>query len=77
MTTRRFVVEGKVQNVGFRDYVRALALSLSLTGEVWNCRDGKVGVLLRARKRTLPRSSRNSTKDLDGWSECPVKTPPM
>lgn len=38
----RVVVTGRVQGVGFRAFVRALAEDLELVGEVWNRRDGAV-----------------------------------
>ncbi|MFZ4508055.1 MAG: acylphosphatase [Fimbriimonas sp.] len=38
----RIRVEGRVQGVGFRAFVRDVALELGLTGEVWNVLDGAV-----------------------------------
>jgi acylphosphatase len=37
-----FRVEGHVQGVGFRAFVRDIAESLGLRGEVWNTRDRAV-----------------------------------
>ena len=38
------VVEGRVQGVGYRDYVQRKAASLALRGYVMNLKDGKVRV---------------------------------
>ena len=38
------VVEGRVQGVGYRDYVQRKAASLGLCGYVLNLKDGKVRV---------------------------------
>lgn len=45
MTTSRFVVDGMVQGVGFRYFVRRRALELGLAGSVRNLPDGRVEVL--------------------------------
>jgi acylphosphatase len=37
-----FRVTGRVQGVGFRDYVASIADSFGIIGEVWNTRDGAV-----------------------------------
>ncbi|MCC6386898.1 MAG: acylphosphatase [Dehalococcoidia bacterium] len=39
--TRRYVVSGRVQGVGFRDFVQARARALGLTGYVRNLPDGR------------------------------------
>jgi len=39
------LVEGRVQGVGFRSYVRRLANQLGLKGWVRNLRDGRVEIL--------------------------------
>ena len=42
MTTVRFIVEGRVQGVGFRRYVLHQAHQLNVTGFVANLEDGRV-----------------------------------
>jgi acylphosphatase len=42
VNSKRIVVRGKVQNVGFRHFVSQRARSLGIRGEVWNRRDGAV-----------------------------------
>lgn len=44
--TVRVEVHGRVQGVGFRDWVRNLAVDRNLTGWVRNCRAGHVEILL-------------------------------
>lgn len=41
---RRFYVTGRVQGVGYRNYVEHVAGKLGLHGYVRNCRDGRVEV---------------------------------
>ncbi|HKW40716.1 MAG TPA: acylphosphatase [Gemmatimonadales bacterium] len=45
MTARRFLVEGRVQGVGFRWYVLRQAQRLGLRGLARNLRDGSVEVI--------------------------------
>jgi acylphosphatase len=53
MTTWRFVVEGEVQGVGFRYFVRHRATVLGLGGRVRNLPDGAVEVLAQGTPRAL------------------------
>jgi len=43
-TAAEMIVEGRVQGVGYRDFVRRRAMSLGLAGYVMNLRDGRVRV---------------------------------
>ena len=45
MPARRFIVKGRVQQVGFRAYVLERAHSLRLGGQVWNTREGHVEIM--------------------------------
>lgn len=42
MVSRRFLIAGRVQGVGFRQHVFRAAVYHGLAGEVWNRRDGAV-----------------------------------
>ena len=43
-TAAEMIVEGRVQGVGYRDFVRRRAIGLGLTGYVMNLRDGRVRI---------------------------------
>lgn len=68
LETRRYVVTGRVQGVGFRWFVEREAAQLGITGWVRNREDGSVEVMatgapeqqraLRARLREGPRAAR-------------------
>ncbi|MBL8021803.1 MAG: acylphosphatase [Leptospirales bacterium] len=47
MEQKRFIVEGKVQGVGFRQFVLGEARKLGVTGFVRNLADGSVECLAR------------------------------
>ncbi len=51
--TRRVVVRGRVQGVGFRWFVVRSARDLGVQGTVRNCEDGAVEVLLQARPQAV------------------------
>jgi acylphosphatase len=51
MATWRFVIEGMVQGVGFRYFVRRKALELGISGSVRNLADGRVEVLAAGERR--------------------------
>jgi acylphosphatase len=44
MVARRYVVTGRVQGVGYRNFVEHTAGKLNVDGYVRNCRDGSVEV---------------------------------
>ena len=54
-TARLYVVEGRVQAVGFRMFVEGAALELGLKGYVCNRRDGSVEVHAEGTEETLKR----------------------
>jgi len=45
--TKRLLVTGRVQGVGFRFYTQRKARELGLTGWVRNCRDGSVETVIQ------------------------------
>ncbi len=51
--TRRYVVRGHVQGVGFREFVRRCAQELGITGTVRNLDDGRVEVIAGGSKSQL------------------------
>lgn len=51
--TMQILVSGKVQGVGFRNFVAAHAEALGLRGWVRNLRDGRVEILTDAEDETL------------------------
>lgn len=53
MLARQYLVEGYVQGVGFRWFVRSAAEMLNLTGYVKNLRDGNVEVYAAGSQRAL------------------------
>lgn len=44
LTARRYIVRGRVQGVGFRDFAQRAASELGLTGYARNLDDGRVEV---------------------------------
>jgi acylphosphatase len=50
---RRYVVSGRVQGVGFRNYVEHVAAKLGIDGYVRNRRDGRVEVFAMATPERL------------------------
>jgi acylphosphatase len=68
LETRRYVVTGRVQGVGFRWFVEREAAQVGVTGWVRNCGDGSVEVMatgtreqlksLRAKLQQGPRAAR-------------------
>lgn len=68
LQTRRYLVSGRVQGVGFRWFVEREAAQIGVTGWVRNCDDGAVEVMatgtreqhisLRTRLQQGPRASR-------------------
>ncbi len=53
MLARRYIVSGRVQGVGFRNYVEHIARKLKVDGYVRNRRDGSVEVFAMATPERL------------------------
>jgi acylphosphatase len=53
VTTRRFLVTGRVQGVGYRAFVRREALRLGLAGSARNLADGTVEVVAAGNSEKL------------------------
>jgi acylphosphatase len=53
METVRLHISGKVQGVWFRASAKDKALALSLTGKVWNERNGDVGILAQGSQNQI------------------------
>jgi acylphosphatase len=48
MPGAKFLVSGSVQGVGFRAYVKRMAVRLGIAGRVWNRDDGAVELIAHA-----------------------------
>lgn len=53
MATKRIIVSGRVQGVGYRDWVVRTAQRTGLTGWVRNLKDGRVEILAAGEDETL------------------------
>lgn len=53
MPVIRIIVEGEVQGVGFRAFVRRAALPRGVTGRVWNRADGAVEIIAAHRDEAV------------------------
>lgn len=62
MITRRFIVKGRVQGVGFRWFVSRRARRLSLVGFARNQEDGSVEVVARGSEAALETLARELAK---------------
>ena len=51
--TRKYVVRGRVQGVGYREFARRRAEEIGVTGMVRNLDDGDVEVIARGTKEQL------------------------
>ena len=64
----KFIVDGVVQGVGYRDAVRAKARMLKLTGFVQNMKDGTVEIVCEGEERSV-RAFLKKIRINDGWVE--------
>ncbi|RYD53959.1 MAG: acylphosphatase [Sphingomonadales bacterium] len=55
MTTQRIYVSGRVQAVGYRDWVVRTAKAIGITGWVRNLRDGRVEMVATGEEDALSR----------------------
>jgi acylphosphatase len=53
MAAKHIIVYGRVQGVGFRYFVQAVAERLSLTGSVCNCPDSTVEIFVAGSPRRI------------------------
>jgi acylphosphatase len=76
--TRRYVISGRVQGVGFRWFVEREAAAIGIAGWVRNCQNGDVEVMatgssdqLRSLRAKLQEGPRASRVDQVGESDAP------
>ena len=50
---KHIIVHGRVQGVGFRFFVQRIGSRLGLTGNVCNCEDGTVEIIVEGNPRRL------------------------
>ncbi len=58
LETRRYVISGRVQGVGFRWFVEREAAQLGITGWVRNCENGDVEVMATGTREQLSDATR-------------------
>jgi acylphosphatase len=56
------LVEGRVQGVGYRNYVQRKAAQLGLAGYVMNLKDGRVRIRVEGNRDTIEELARELTK---------------
>jgi len=81
MVCRHGLISGKVQGVGFRYFVNALATKAKLTGFVRNLPNGNVEVMLCGDTTTVEHLQQQITEGPPGskvmdavWTPCPLQT---
>ena len=62
MVAAEIVVEGRVQGIGFRNYVQRKAALLGLNGYVMNMNDGKVRVRAEGAREQIEELARDLSK---------------
>ena len=53
LTAKRIIVHGRVQGVGFRYFARRVGIRLGLTGDVRNCPDSTVEIIVEGPARKV------------------------
>jgi acylphosphatase len=53
MQTRKYIIHGRVQGVGFRYFVRKIADAFDITGKVRNTPDGSVEIVATGTQENL------------------------
>ena len=83
LETRRYVISGRVQGVGFRWFVEREAAQLNVTGWVRNCTNGDVEVMatgtreqLNSLRQKLEQGPRASRVDQVGESKAQLLDAP-
>ena len=83
LETRRYVISGRVQGVGFRWFVEREAAQLAVTGWVRNCTNGDVEVMatgtreqLNSLRQKLEQGPRASRVDQVGESKAQLLDAP-
>ena len=73
LETRRYVISGRVQGVGFRWFVEREAAQLGLTGWVRNCNNGDVEVMATGKGEQLNSLRQKLEQGSPGFTRRPCR----